>query len=107
MKNSIFGLFVFALFLTLGSCKNESKPTETPAATTETPAATPAETPATTPAAGEVTAPPAATTPEPAQNAKGVWHFTCAKGCEGGAGAAGNCAKCNGPLSHNQAYHQQ
>jgi len=77
MKNSIFGLFVFALFLTLGSCKNESKPTETPAATTETPAATPAETPAATPAAGEVTPPPATTTPEPAQNANGVLHFHC------------------------------
>ena len=46
-------------------------------------------------------------TPEPAQNAKGVWHFTCAKGCAGGAGAQGTCATCGGPLSHNQAYHQQ
>lgn len=44
---------------------------------------------------------------EPAQNAKGVWHFTCAKGCAGGAGAQGTCATCGGPLSHNQVYHQQ
>ena len=55
-------------------------------------------------------APGAATTPtkqpEPAQNAAGVWHYTCAAGCAGGAGAAGACAKCSKPLAHNQAYHQ-
>ena len=50
---------------------------------------------------------PAATTPEPAQNAAGVWHYTCGKGCAGGAGAAGNCAKCGGPLAHNSAYHNK
>jgi hypothetical protein len=44
---------------------------------------------------------------EPAQNAAGVWHFTCPKGCTGGAGAAGNCATCGGALAHNQAYHGQ
>lgn len=49
--------------------------------------------------------PPNATTPEPAQNADGVWHYTCSKGCAGGAGSAGNCATCGGPLTHNQAYH--
>jgi len=54
--------------------------------------------------------PPSATpaspnTPEPAQNAAGVWHYTCSAGCEGGAGAAGSCAKCGGALAHNQAYH--
>jgi len=45
-------------------------------------------------------------TPEPAQNAAGVWHYTCAKGCPGGAGSAGTCSTCGGPLAHNQAYHQ-
>ena len=50
---------------------------------------------------------PKPTQAEPAQNAKGIWHWTCAKGCEGGAGGAGNCAKCGGPLSHNSTYHQQ
>ena len=50
--------------------------------------------------------PPSATTPEPAQNAEGIWHYTCEKGCAGGAGAAGTCASCGGPLAHNQAYHQ-
>lgn len=53
------------------------------------------------------TATPPATpnTPEPAQNAAGVWHYTCSAGCEGGAGAAGPCGKCGGQLAHNQAYH--
>ena len=44
--------------------------------------------------------------PEPPQNAKGVWHYTCAKGCAGGAGAAQPCAKCGATLAHNNAYHQ-
>jgi hypothetical protein len=50
--------------------------------------------------------PPPTTTPEPAQNAAGVWHYTCAKGHAGGAGSAGTCATCGGPLTHNTAYHQ-
>jgi hypothetical protein len=45
-------------------------------------------------------------TPEPAQNAKGVWHYTCAKGCAGGAGSASACSKCGGTLAHNATYHQ-
>ena len=45
-------------------------------------------------------------TPEPAQNAGGVWHYTCANGCEGGAGGAGSCPKGGGALAHNSAYHQ-
>lgn len=49
--------------------------------------------------------PPAAATTEPAQNAEGVWHYTCSKGCAGGAGAAGTCATCGGTLAHNAAYH--
>jgi hypothetical protein len=44
-------------------------------------------------------------TPEPAQNAEGVWHYTCGNGCAGGAGAAGNCSTCGGALAHNTAYH--
>jgi hypothetical protein len=44
-------------------------------------------------------------TPEPAQNAAGVWHYTCNAGCAGGAGAAGACATCGGALAHNSAYH--
>ena len=44
-------------------------------------------------------------TPEPAQNAEGVWHYTCGNGCAGGAGSVGNCATCGGTLAHNSAYH--
>ena len=51
---------------------------------------------------------PMATTPpaEPAQNAAGVWHYTCSKGCAGGSGTAEPCKSCGTLLAHNQAYHQ-
>jgi hypothetical protein len=52
---------------------------------------------------------PTATPPptaEPAQNAAGVFHYTCSNGCAGGSGTAGNCAKCGAALAHNAAYHQ-
>ncbi len=45
-------------------------------------------------------------TPPPAQNAKGEYHYTCAKG-HPGAATAGNCATCGAPLTHNKAYHDQ
>jgi 4-aminobutyrate aminotransferase-like enzyme len=67
--------------------------------TTSTTSTSPFADPSSTPAA---TPPPVA---EPAQNAAGVWHYTCTKGCAGGAGAAGNCATCSSPLAHNSAYH--
>ena len=60
----------------------------------------------TTPGDAAGAATPATKPPEPAQNAAGVWHYTCSAGCTGGAGAAGACAKCSKPLAHNQAYHQ-
>ena len=46
------------------------------------------------------------TPPEPqaAQNAAGVWHYTCPNGHDG-AGAAGTCASCGATLEHNAAYH--
>ncbi len=59
--------------------------------------------PTTTPTTPQFTPPPPTT--EPAQNAAGVWHYTCSKGCAGGAGSAGTCASCSGPLAHNAAYH--
>lgn len=47
------------------------------------------------------------TNPEPAQNAKGVWHYTCPNGCAGGGGSASLCANgCGATLAHNAAYHQ-
>ncbi len=66
------------------------------------------------PPTGDMSAPAVQTTPavqatpaapSPAQNAAGVWHYTCAKGCAGGAGEAVACSKCGGTLAHNQAYH--
>lgn len=42
---------------------------------------------------------------EPAQNAAGVWHYTCPSGCSGGGGSATACSKCGATLAHNQAYH--
>jgi len=45
-------------------------------------------------------------TPEPAQNASGVWHYTCPNGCEGGGGSAIACASCGATLAHNSLYHQ-
>lgn len=80
------------------SCGNEKNaPTEADSATsteivTETP---------TTPQL-QTTPPP---TSEPAQNADGVWHYTCPKGCEGGAGSMVPCPKCGTSLAHNSAYH--
>ena len=80
----------------------ETEATKTEAATTENPAIQVADT---LNAANMPAQQNAAIPAEPAQNAAGVWHYTCAKGCAGGAGAAGNCATCGGPLAHNQAYH--
>ena len=48
---------------------------------------------------------PTPQTTEPAQNAAGVWHYTCSKGCAGGAGTAIACASCGQMLAHNAAYH--
>lgn len=60
---------------------------------------------ATNPATPAPTTPPAQT-PEPPQNASGVWHYTCPKGCAGGAGSAVACGKCGATLAHNTAYHK-
>jgi len=44
-------------------------------------------------------------TPEPAQNAAGVWHYTCPNGHSGGAGSATPCSECGTTLVHNAGYH--
>ena len=54
---------------------------------------------------GGTTATPAITSPEPPQNAAGVWHYTCPKGCAIGGGAATACATCGTTLAHNASYH--
>lgn len=64
------------------------------------------------PATTTTVTPPTTTTPtppkspEPAQNAAGVWHYTCPNGHEGGAGSASPCSVCGTTLAHNSAYHQ-
>ena len=57
-----------------------------------------------TPASPNVVTPNPATL-EPSQNTSGVWHYTCSKGCAGGAGSAVNCATCGTLLAHNSGYH--
>lgn len=57
----------------------------------------------TPPPASATTSTPA--TSEPAQNTGQVFHYTCSKGCAGGAASAGNCETCGSPLAHNQAFH--
>jgi hypothetical protein len=52
-----------------------------------------------------VVAPTSPSTPTPAQNSTGVYHYTCANGCVGGSGEAVNCTTCGEPLAHNTAYH--
>ena len=73
---------------------NQPNQTTTPS-TTITPGANPI-----TP--GTITPPPST---EPAQNAAGVWHYTCSNGCTGGAGSAVACGTCGSTLVHNAAYH--
>ena len=48
---------------------------------------------------------PNPSTPEPAQNSAGVWHYTCSNGCSGGAGSATACGTCGSTLAHNSGYH--
>ncbi len=67
---------------------NTTPPAITPGATT-----TPDITPVPNPTTGQ------------AQNAAGVYHYTCPKGCAGGAAAAGSCGTCGEALAHNQAFH--
>lgn len=45
------------------------------------------------------------TSSSPAQNAAGVFHYTCNNGCNGGAGTPTKCVSCGADLAHNQAYH--
>jgi hypothetical protein len=52
---------------------------------------------------GATTATPPTTTAA-AKNAKGEYHYKCAKG-HPGAASAGNCSTCGEPLAHNPAFH--
>jgi len=55
--------------------------------------------------AGGATGAAGSPTPEPAQNAAGVWHYICSDGHTGGAGSAIACSQCGKTLVHNAAYH--
>jgi hypothetical protein len=114
MKNHLSLLFcLLVTVLVAPACKNDS-PTPANSAPMEAPAAAaPATGGPTMPTVNTMPANPAdaaaqtMTTPvqEPPQNASGVWHYTCPKGCKKGGGAAGPCATCGATLSHNAAYH--
>lgn len=94
----ILSFLVVACFII--GCANDTESTRE-AAPVQQNAATPA--PAADPATAAVTPPPKP--PEPAQNADGVWHYTCPKGCDGGGGSATPCEKCGTTLAHNAVYH--
>ncbi|MCB0629385.1 MAG: heavy metal-binding domain-containing protein [Saprospiraceae bacterium] len=67
-------------------------------------ATTPAAPTLSSPVFNQATTSPASST-SAAQNAAGVYHYTCSNGCSGGAGSAIACATCGNTLVHNQAYH--
>ncbi|NNE30334.1 MAG: hypothetical protein HKN16_11905 [Saprospiraceae bacterium] len=89
-------LFPALLFFVIG-CSNDSANVDGTTPTTST-------TTTTTPATNNTTTTPPATA-EPAQNAAGVWHYTCPAGCAGGGGSATACPSCGATLAHNTAYH--
>ncbi len=92
---SVYKFFLpLALLIFIGCGGDSSSSTDT----TPPPLTTAPNTPIST-----TTPPPK--TPEPAQNASGVWHYTCPKGCAGGGASATPCASCGATLAHNQAYH--
>jgi len=90
-------LFLLSVF-SFSACNDKASgpKQETSNTTTETNSPAPANT---------RTTPPTPTNAEPAQNAAGVWHYKCSKGCTGGAGSAVSCETCGLPLAHNQVYH--
>ena len=92
----IIAILLFSTVISFYACDNKTKAakqeTSNPLEVKDSPAPQKAAT-------------PNPTTLEAAQNAGGVWHYTCIKGCAGGAGSAVNCTTCGNPLAHNQAYH--
>ena len=95
---SLFSLLALCALTVFFACGNDQDVRDAATESVSTPSGDAAAT-------TSQTTPPPATTPEPAQNAEGVWHYTCPNGCEGGAGALGACPKCGAQLAHNQAYH--
>jgi len=102
----VFFFICIGLFVACGG-EDQNSARQAPINTQSAPATpAPAVPAATTPAVATtpVTPPPPA---EPAQNAEGVWHYTCSNGCAGGGGSATACATCGSTLAHNSAYHGQ
>lgn len=97
--HSFFSILALAALTIFSACGNDSDASKSTTLMTEE-AAQPGADPTIAPGAN-VTPPPA----EPPQNAAGVWHYTCPKGCEGGSGSAIPCPKCGTTLTHNQVYH--
>jgi hypothetical protein len=103
---ALFAISVFSF------CKNDasaskSETTDTGATVAQSPEAQPSTgIPGLDPVGAAPATPSTAATPtEPPQNAEGVWHYTCPKGCAGGNGSAVPCAKCGTTLVHNALYH--
>lgn len=61
-----------------------------------------------TPSTAPYTTGPYATPPvtTPGKNTKGIWHYSCEKGCVGGSGTEGTCGTCGTTLTHNSNYHE-
>lgn len=92
----IFAILLFSFVISFYSCNEKSKK--------------PKQETVKSLKVSDPTVPLNATTPKPAnaespQNERGVWHYTCLKGCAGGAGSAVNCGNCGSLLVHNSIYH--
>lgn len=102
MKSTFYTLLGFLLILALASCSD--KPDRPSSVLTQSQIDA-ANARAATAANSAAITPPASQTPEPPQNAAGVWHYTCSNGCSGGSGSATACATCGSTLVHNTIYH--
>ena len=98
-------VFLFTIVVLLAACGNtdQNSARQAPVQNQPAPAVTTPAAPVTANTA--TTPPPPPPTPEPAQNAQGIWHYTCPNGHAGGAGSATACGECGATLAHNSAYH--
>ncbi len=97
--HSLLSIAALCAIVLFSSCKNDNNAAKD--AAVENAAVQPSATePANTAAPG---ADP--TLAEPPQNATGLWHYTCPKGCAGGSGSAIACPTCGTTLTHSQTYH--
>jgi len=101
MKFTFYNLLMVICMMTLASCSDKPDRPSSVVTQSQVDAANARAASSANPAI----TPPSAQTPEPAQNAAGVWHYTCTSGCAGGAGSAVACATCGNTLVHNQGYH--